>query len=207
MRNKLYTKDPYEGFDPQAEYLNGWGSDDPNFAAVLHDVRPKLIVEVGSWLGASAIHMAKLAPEAQIVCVDTWLGSREFWLDHEDETRYAALNLHYGYPSVYYQFLSNVLHAGVHDQITPFPATSLIAARLVKEWGFTPDVVYLDGSHDYADVLADLEAWWPLVHKGGVLFGDDWHVWADVNHAVETFVHEHHLFPADVRGRQWVLQK
>jgi len=35
------------------------------------------------------------------------------------------------------------------------------------------DFVYVDAAHDYASVLADLEAWWPRVRPGGMLGGDD----------------------------------
>ena len=33
--------------------------------------------------------------------------------------------------------------------------------------------MYLDASHEYRDVLADLRELWPLVDTGGVLLGDD----------------------------------
>ena len=46
---------------------------------VIADVKPKLIVEVGTWKGASAIYMAKICRKlelnTEIVCIDTWLGT------------------------------------------------------------------------------------------------------------------------------------
>jgi NAD(P)-dependent dehydrogenase (short-subunit alcohol dehydrogenase family) len=36
------------------------------------------------------------------------------------------------------------------------------------------DLIYVDGSHDYDDVAADLAAYRPLVRPGGVMFGDDY---------------------------------
>lgn len=36
------------------------------------------------------------------------------------------------------------------------------------------DFVYLDGDHEYSAVMADLEAWWPLVKPGGIIAGHDW---------------------------------
>ena len=36
------------------------------------------------------------------------------------------------------------------------------------------DYVYIDASHNYEDVLDDLDAWYPMVKKGGVLGGHDW---------------------------------
>ena len=54
------------------------------------------------------------------------------------------------------------------------------------------DWVYVDGDHMYDAVLADLEAFYPLVKPGGAIAGDDYGVagwWADgVKRAVDDFV-------------------
>ncbi len=36
------------------------------------------------------------------------------------------------------------------------------------------DFVYLDARHDYRSVMADLEAWYPLVKTGGIIAGHDY---------------------------------
>jgi hypothetical protein len=54
---------------------------------------------------------------------------------------------------------------------------SLEAAPLVADG--TLDFVYLDGRHDYASVVADLEAWYPKLTASGVIAGHDY-VDADV---------------------------
>ena len=45
------------------------------FDALIHAVRPRLIIEVGSWMGHSAILMSQAAKreceQAHIICVDT----------------------------------------------------------------------------------------------------------------------------------------
>jgi predicted O-methyltransferase YrrM len=47
------------------------------------------------------------------------------------------------------------------------------------------DIVYLDGSHDYASVKKDIYAWWPKIKKNGILFGDDYmNGWIGVENAV-----------------------
>lgn len=35
------------------------------------------------------------------------------------------------------------------------------------------EFVYIDGKHDYESVKADIEGWWPILAKGGVLAGHD----------------------------------
>lgn len=156
--------------------VQGWNSTHPAFAEVIGEVRPKTIIEVGSWRGASAIHMARLAPEAKIYCVDTWLGSFEHIKDGWIQFG--------GRPNLYNQFLENIDHLGEH--VTPICLPSNIAAKVFAHKKMTADLVYIDGSHEYEDVKADLKNYWPLVNSGGVMFGDDWD-WPDVRKAVEEF--------------------
>lgn len=188
--------------------LAGWGSDAPIFSELIAEVRPRLIIEVGSWKGASAIHMAgvctTLGLDARIVCVDTWLGSLEFWTDPEDRTRYGALDHLFGYPRVFYQFLANVVQTGHADRILPFPQTSQIAARWFAGHGVQADLIYLDGSHDEGDVAADIRAYLPLVRPGGVLFGDDWGFnYGAVARAVMASGHAHTV----QGGRYWRIDR
>jgi hypothetical protein len=71
------------------------------------------------------------------------------------------------------EFLGNVSAAGQAQRITPFVQTSTNAARILREHGAQFDLIYLDASHEYIDVMSDLREWWPLVADGGVLLGDD----------------------------------
>lgn len=186
--------DPYAGFDPRPypHDLQGWNADDPAFAAVIAHVRPRLIVEVGTWKGASAIHMARLCRDlaipAQILCIDTWLGSREFflWRDKHPEW-FADLRHRHGWPHLYYQFLANVVREGLTDVITPFPISSAIGARLLGTIGLQPDMIYLDGSHDEEDVARDLPDFFAILRPGGVLLGDDYIAWPGLTRAVDQF--------------------
>lgn len=193
-----------EGFDPTPypTDVQGWGSDSPVFAELIASVRPKLIVEVGTWKGASALHMARccdeLGLETRIICIDTWLGAYEF-IGGSGERDLLRM---YGYPHVYYQFLANVIRAGQQERIYPFPQTSVIAGRYLYHHGVRADLIYLDGSHDLADVAHDIASFYPLVRRGGVLFGDDYDCWPSVRKAVETCGRSF-----TVHGdRYWVLQ-
>ena len=46
------------------------------------------------------------------------------------------------------------------------------AAHLLKDVGL--DFVYIDATHSYEAVKRDIELWWPLVKRGGVLAGHDY---------------------------------
>jgi cephalosporin hydroxylase len=191
----IHAENPYVGFKTKGHPadVHGWGSDAPIFAELIERLAPRLIIEVGSWKGASAIHMAgvckRLGLDTTILCVDTWLGAVEFWDDQQDQERYQSLRLRHGYPQVYYTFLANVVRAGHQDTIIPFPQTSQIAARWLARRGVQADMIYIDASHDYDDVLADLHAYWPLVRPHGVLCGDDRLVFTDVDRALGVFTH------------------
>ena len=61
------------------------------------------------------------------------------------------------FPSLYYQFLANVVHLGHQDKVVPFPNTTANASRFFKAMGGPqPDLVYIDAGHYFEDVVADL---------------------------------------------------
>lgn len=186
--------------------VQGWGSDAPIFGQLIAELRPRLIIEVGTWKGASALHMAAQCDElgleeTRILCVDTWLGAYEFIGADSDPDR--NLQRAYGWPQVFYVFAANVQRAEQEARILAFPQTSQIAARWLSNHHVVADLIYLDGSHDAADVAADIRAYWPLLRNGGVLFGDDYDCWPEVRAAVQSSGHAY----AVTGGRHWVMRK
>lgn len=213
VRKSLYLTDPYQKFPLEGAQLDlqGWHSTDPIFARLIGDVRPRRIIEVGTWKGASAIGMARLAKDhgldVEIVCIDTWLGALEFWMSHDDPNRYGSLKMRHGYPNVYYTFIANVILSGHSDSITPFPQTSLNGARWLSLQGLHADLIYIDGSHEEADVLADVVAFWQVLRPGGVIFGDDFsESWPSVIRAVRSFA-EHNGLRLEEDNEFWIIKK
>jgi hypothetical protein len=185
--NKI-TPAIYEGFAPWPANVVGWHGEDDIFGQLIREVRPSHIIEVGTWMGQSALTMARHIRAAglscRITCVDTWLGALEFWTRFKD-TPERNLHLRHGYPQAYYQFLSNVMHDGAQEQILPMPMPSSMACKIVEP----AQLIYIDGSHEYEDVKADCRNYWPLLQEGGVMFGDDFD-WPTVAQAVrEEFPH------------------
>lgn len=211
---RLHGRNVYDGFaaaDWPDDAHGGGGH--AIFAQVFQAVRPGLVVEVGSWKGSSAIRMAGLMKELDIpgvvVCVDTWLGGVDHigqvsMTDDWDIERYKE----HGYPRLYYQFLANVVHAGLQDYIVPFPNASHIAARWLLKAGVQPDLVYIDASHEEEDVYLDLLYYWRALRPGGVMFGDDWspQYWPGVVNAVSQFARERGL-AVHTEGVNWLLMK
>lgn len=176
IRKLIYgDHDPYLNAPVKELNLAGWASDSPVFNEVLTELKPKLIIEVGSWLGRSAVNMADILlkmgiTDFEIVCVDTWLGSVEHW---QGDAQLKG-NLRNGRPTIYETFMSNIVHQGLTDYITPFPTDSINAAEFFKRNNVEADLVYIDAGHEYLSVKMDLYAYSTIVRPGGYMLGDDW---------------------------------
>jgi Methyltransferase domain len=203
------TRAIYDNIDLLPMDAQGWNGDNLIFAELITKVRPTHIIEVGTWKGQSAITMAKVLREqkipGRITCVDTWLGALEFWNDlkHTPDRNLLQKN---GYPQIYYQFLSNVVHEGLQSYILPFPNTSFIAAQFFKANNITAELIYVDGSHEYQDVMSDCMCYWDILKPSGTMFGDDW-TWNSVKTAVEEFVRLKSVPVRVVEGVHWVIEK
>lgn len=148
--------------------VNGWNSERPEFAELVKGAAdPKFIVEVGSWLGQSALRLAELCPNAIIVCVDHWCGSPDT-LKPLAEAGLLATHLYFR------QFLMNVAVSPHAARIFPLPTSSLHGARLIKTLPITPDLIFVDASHETPDVYMDCCAYYDVLAGGGTMFGDDW---------------------------------
>ncbi len=209
----LYAESPYEGFplEQHPERSGGWHSDNTVIDRIVGETKPGLIIEVGSWLGGSAIHMGKLLQAqgqgGRVLCIDTWLGAAEFWDSKQDEQRYQALALKNGYPTVFYQFLANVIHAGLQDTIVPFPQTANNASVWLAKRKVKAGLIYIDGSHEEEDVAADLAHYWELLEDGGIIFGDDYDAyWPGVIIAVNKFATDRGLEVVQ-EGGFWSIRK
>jgi predicted O-methyltransferase YrrM len=188
---------PFAGFPAGLYALDGqgWNSDHPLLARTVREARPRLVVEIGVWKGASAITLARALGEAggdgAVLAVDTWLGSAEHWIK---PNIFPDLKHVHGYPHLYYTFLSNVVAAGVADRIVPLPIDSAGAHGVLTHHGLRPDVIHVDAGHDAASVRADLTRWWERLAPGGWLIADDYDpegkVWPAVRDAVDAFLAE-----------------
>jgi hypothetical protein len=196
-------------FSDIVEDLQGWDSIHPLFETLLQQFRPTLVVEVGSWKGASVIHMAKVARTLNLttkfICIDTWLGSNDtLWLSSEYRQ---SLLLQNGYPSMFRQFIFNIIANGVSEDIYPLPATSTSGYCLLKRLGIIPQLIYIDAGHEEDEVALDVKLYWDILAPGGCLFGDDYCPgWIGVVKAVNRFCADKGLYLTLI-GKKWHLTK
>lgn len=128
-------------------------------------------VEIGSYYGRSAAFMGvEIANSGKVIffdCIDPWT-------DGGPDLK------HKGLKDIYPGFIKNV--APVLRLIRPIRLPSLEAVELYRNGSL--DFVLIDGSHQYADVKADIEAWLPKMKIGGILAGDDYG-WPGVKRACD----------------------
>jgi hypothetical protein len=191
---KLFQTSPYEGLvlDGVAADRQGWGSDHPALRKCIEEVRPTTIAEVGVWKGRSVLNMfaycRQLGIQPEILCIDTWLGSPEHWLNRSNPSFYDSLKIKNGLPQLYWTFLRNVVDAGAQDAITPMPMSSETAFHVLARLKVSLDLVHVDAGHEYESVLGDLTRYWSLLRPGGILIGDDYSpTWPGVVRAANEF--------------------
>jgi hypothetical protein len=207
----LMGTNPYEGFDTAGRQLDvtGWQFRHPWFESIITQVKPRAILEVGTWKGASALLMAGVArrmnPQAEVLCVDTWLGShRVLWSNPEFRRQLLLKN---GFPQQYYQFMANVVLSGMQDAIFPMPMTSYAATDILSGSPLRFEVIYIDAHHDEDEVHGDMRRCWPLLRPGGTMFGDDYLPnEPGVVKAVNRFAAEQGLY-LHTQAEKWALQK
>lgn len=134
----------------------------------------EVIVELGSWKGRSTCALAVNSPGI-VLAVDVWGGSFEYWPQNKMNT------------SVFGEFLENV--KGL-ENVWPVPMPSLRAASMMGYAGFSADMIFIDATHNHDEVVADIQAWSPLLKPGGIFCGHDYGFsgWPDVEVVVKKMI-------------------
>lgn len=136
---------------------------------------PKKILEIGSYEGASTCYLIeKLANRSaiEIHCIDTWEGGIEHRSSGIDMAAVESRFLHNTSLAMSKVSMSVtlVLHKGYSD----YSLASLISQSQIQSF----DMVYVDGSHQAPDVLADAVMAFRLLRVGGIMVFDDY-LWAE----------------------------
>lgn len=111
-----------------------------------------VIVEVGSFKGRSTCCLAYgcMGTARHVFAIDTFEG-----------------NAHDFHRSQFFQeFSRNLQERGLSEHVTPIRSES---ARAAKEWDSPINLLFIDGSHRYEDVVADFCLFFPHVVRGGIV--------------------------------------
>ena len=190
IRKKLLVEHIYDGLIPQEKSkVHGWTADE--YRDFLRDLflrfpkeRELIFIEVGVWMGSSAIIAADVLKELGIkgciICVDTWLGSPEHY-QHIPRVR--------GYPTIYNTFIQNVINYGHDDVIIPVALPSTQAIKVFEQLNIRADIVFIDAAHEYMPVFLDCIDYFNILKPGGEMMGDDYNeAWPEVIKAVDDFI-------------------
>jgi hypothetical protein len=205
---------PFEDFPPEhvvdllkKERIKGWGSTTTVFRRLMIEVKPCVVIELGTFLGASAIHMAGLAHElglqTNILCVDDFRGWPGF-----RNTRFNDIKQKNGDVMLMYQFMQNVVSKNMTGTILPIPFGTISALSMFCTWGILADLIEVDASHDFHSAWADINVAHRLLRPGGVMFGHDYTTKADrqgVRRAVDMFARLNTL-TVERDGEHWILR-
>jgi len=184
---------------PADPLTQGWFNHGSKILELIEQHRPTVCVELGTWLGASAIPVARSIRRwgGTLTCVDTWHGTID------GQSLYRA-------PWMLASCARNIVDAGVSANVRLIPATTADAAPW---WSGPIDYLYVDADHSYESVMADLHAWVPHVRRGGLILGDDYgndmfpgvqRAWDDFVHAQGLTLSRYQSTPPDRHGVQLV---
>ncbi|CAN6466358.1 unnamed protein product [Victoria cruziana] len=185
--------------------IEGWGSNDAVFNNLIRKVEPRIIVEVGTFLGASATHMGQIARtlglNTQIFCLDDFRG----WPEFNSESTY--MRYFNGDVLLLQRFMQNVKYMNMTEMITPVPFSSSSALSKLCEWGVAADLIEIDAGHDFHSAWSDINLAYKVLRPGGVMFGHDYFNMVDdggVGRAVNLFAKARGL-RVGVDGQHWVI--
>jgi hypothetical protein len=149
------------------------------------------IVEVGSYLGRSTRALADNT-EGTVYAIDDWEGPRDFIISIPQDLK----------PIIHDWFLVNM--RGTKGKVVD---VSLDHRKFANGyvWPHTrPDMVFIDGSHEYEDVKRDIDYWWGQLKLGGLMCGHD-NDWPGVVQAIkEKFGSE---FRLPEKTKIWAIEK
>lgn len=131
------------------------------------------VLEVGSWAGASTVTWARaikdLGLAGRVLCIDFWRPYLDLNVNkdevYQEMTRVAEDG------RIFDLFLDNISACKVDDIIDYTVGDSKKVLPSLEHDRF--QIVFIDASHQYGDVVADIRNALPLVADGGIFCGDD----------------------------------
>jgi len=147
--------------DALRDLPQGWFHHAEKMLDLVEGLRPSVLVELGTWRGASAIAFARtLTPWNGIVYgVDTFTGGVNGGRTPSP-------------PKMLTETAGNLIKARVSSRVRLIVSPTRDAGLA---WSGPPiDALYVDADHTREGVRSDLETWWPHLREGGLIAGDDY---------------------------------
>lgn len=133
-----------------------------DFTKLIDERDYKLGAEIGVAWGAFSVQLLQNSRLELLLCVDTWA----------QKARRRRCRQPWGTEANMKAAIAALRPYGARKLIIRKPG--LWVANWLSELDLQLDFVYLDASHAYQDIAADIEAWWPRIRSGGILAGHDY---------------------------------
>ncbi|MFI5036197.1 MAG: class I SAM-dependent methyltransferase [Acidimicrobiales bacterium] len=141
---------------------------------VLTALRPRRVVEIGSYMGKSTVFFARsletLGDDGRVTAIDPHSG------DRQQRESFGMSEI-----PTFDMFRTHLRLAGVEQLVDPVTTSSSEAA---KGWTEPFQFLFVDGWHSYDAVLADGRDWVPNLDPNGVVVFDDALHYGDVRRAI-----------------------
>jgi len=119
-----------------------------------------VIVEVGSYLGRSTRALADNT-SGTVYAIDDWQGPRDFIVPVAPDLK----------PIIHDWFLANM--RATKGKVVDINLDHQHFGNGYR-WPYEkPDMVFIDGDHEYIAVKRDIDFWWNLLDEGGLICGHD----------------------------------
>ncbi len=185
--NRIFFPPSMRGFVPQRKVFSTW-VDHVSFGYdIVEAVRPKKLVELGTYNGMSYFSFCQSMIENNIdgLCyaVDTW-GGDEHTGDYDDSIFQDVRN----HARQHYRGITYLMRMLFNDALQHFDDESI-------------DLLHIDGLHTYEAVKEDFDNWYSKVKPGGIILFHDiearqsdfgvWKFWAELEQSYSTFAFQH----------------
>lgn len=145
---------PYPG-DPEPLLplqITEWDSPSPILIRLIQEYKMKNVLLIGAWSHEDSLCLGKWVPkDGKVMVLDAW----------EDEMELQ-------------QFVSNVFHTKMTDQIIPLKKDPVEAAITFLQLNRPIDLIYLDSLEDKLRIPQILKAWAIYVKRGSCVCGKGW---------------------------------
>jgi len=159
------------------EYTHDWFSGTiPVWNAIFDQHKPRNLLEIGSFEGRSACYIIEkcaviIEGGATLTCVDTWQGSVEHQSGGPVASVMSEVERRFDHNTrIALSKASNRVTLRKVKQSSHEAMAKMIAAGQLQSF----DLIYIDGSHEAPDVLADAVLAFQLLRQGGIMIFDDY---------------------------------
>jgi cephalosporin hydroxylase len=134
--------------------------------------RPNIkCLEIGSFEGLSTLWTAMnicSGDDSTVDAIDTWQGS----IEHQNYAQIKNSSLY----NIFSSNLASYINAGrvIPNKTSSYQALIDLNKKFLQNKQYQYDFIYIDGSHEAKDVMADAILAWPLLKVGGYLLFDDY---------------------------------